>query len=37
MRLFRQKARGDWSGVLERLELELTTLIPAGDFSLANS
>jgi ADP-heptose:LPS heptosyltransferase len=37
MRLFRQKARGDWNGVLERLELELTTLIPAGDFSLANS
>ena len=28
MRLFRQKARGDWNGVLERLELELTTLIP---------
>jgi tetratricopeptide (TPR) repeat protein len=23
MRLFRQKARGDWNGVLERLELEL--------------
>jgi hypothetical protein len=37
MRLFRQKASGDWNGVLERLELELTTLILAGDFSLANS
>jgi tetratricopeptide (TPR) repeat protein len=26
MRLFRQEARGDWNGVLERLELELKTL-----------
>ncbi len=30
MRLFRQKARGDWNGVLERLELELEAPIPPG-------
>jgi hypothetical protein len=28
MRLFLQKARGDWNSVLERVELELTTLVP---------
>ena len=32
MRLFRQTARGDWNGVLERVELELTRA-----FSLAVS
>jgi ADP-heptose:LPS heptosyltransferase len=31
MRLFRQQARGDWNGVLERVELELTTLTPPGN------
>jgi hypothetical protein len=31
MRLFRQKVRGDWNSVLERLELKLTTLIPPGN------
>jgi len=30
MRLFRQKARGDWNGVLERLELEFEAAIPPG-------
>ena len=30
MRLFRQKARGDWNGVLERLELELEAPISPG-------
>ena len=30
MRLFRQKARGDWNGVLERLEVELEAPIPPG-------
>ena len=34
MRLFRQKARGDWNGVLERLKLELEAPIhPAIQFS----
>jgi tetratricopeptide (TPR) repeat protein len=28
MRLFRQKARGDWNSVLERVELELTPAFP---------
>ncbi len=28
MRLFRQKARGDWNGVLERLELGFEALVP---------
>jgi hypothetical protein len=31
MRLFRQKARGDWNSVLERVELELITLTPPGN------
>ena len=31
MRLFRQKARWDWNGVLDRVAHELTTLVPPGN------